>query len=262
MRLSKKIAPNAQLASPNLFGTVELKDKIKIGATNKEVLDVIRTEADGAIDNTFNILRTRIDRFGVAQPNIRKADISGRIVIELPGIKDAQRVRKLLQGTAALEFFETFDNGEFYTYLAAANDKARTISQAAEILGIQDSSLTVVAAPQTEEETAASQDSTENSLLANITAQDSLNNLLANEAEFKKQNPLFSVLTPSVDRNGQLIPNGSIVGYARLQDTAAVNALLALPQIKSALPRNARLLWEMKAQNGIVPFTCHQNHHT
>ncbi len=250
----EKIAPNAQLASPNLFGTVELKDKIKIGATNKEVLDVIRTEADGAIDNTFNILRTRIDRFGVAQPNIRKADISGRIVIELPGIKDAQRVRKLLQGTAALEFFETFDNGEFYTYLAAANDKARTISQAAEILGIQDSSLTVVATTQTEEETAASQDSAENSLLANITAQDSLNNLLANEAEFKKQNPLFSVLTPSVDRNGQLIPNGSIVGYARLQDTAAVNALLALPQIKSALPRNARLLWEMKAQNGIVPL--------
>ncbi len=100
----EKIAPNAQLASPDLFGTVELKDKIKIGASNKEVLDVIRQEADGAVDNTFNILRTRIDRFGVAQPNIRKADISGRIVIELPGIKDAQRVRKLLQGTAALEF--------------------------------------------------------------------------------------------------------------------------------------------------------------
>ena len=88
-----KIAPNAQLASPDIFGTVELKDKIKIGASNKEVLDVIRKEAEGAIDNTFNILRTRIDRFGVAQPNIRKADISGRINIELPGIKDAQRVR-------------------------------------------------------------------------------------------------------------------------------------------------------------------------
>ena len=88
----EKIAPDAQLASPDLFGTVELKDKIKIGASNKEVLDVVRKEADGAIDNTFNILRTRIDRVGVAQPNIRKADISGRIVIELPGIKDAPRV--------------------------------------------------------------------------------------------------------------------------------------------------------------------------
>ena len=93
----EKIAPGAQLASPAIFGTHEMKEKIKVGATNKEVLDVIRKEADGAIDNTFNILRTRIDRFGVAQPNIRKADISGRIVIELPGIKEPQRVRELLQ---------------------------------------------------------------------------------------------------------------------------------------------------------------------
>ncbi len=246
----EKIAPDAQLASPDLFGTVELKDKIKIGASNKEVLDVVRKEAEGAIDNTFNILRTRIDRFGVAQPNIRKADISGRIVIELPGIKDAQRVRKLLQGTAALEFYETFDNGDFYQYLAAANEKAREISKAAEILGVEvvDSTATAPAA------TAEKQDTTENSLISGITAQDSLNNLMANEAEFKKQNPLFSVLTPSIDRNGQLIPNGSIVGYARLKDTAAVNAILALPQVKSSLPRNARLLWEMKAENGVVPL--------
>lgn len=246
----EKIAPDAQLASPDLFGTVELKDKIKIGASNKEVLDVVRKEAEGAIDNTFNILRTRIDRFGVAQPNIRKADISGRIVIELPGIKDAQRVRKLLQGTAALEFYETFDNGDFYQYLAAANEKAREISKAAEILGVEvvDSTATTPAA------TAEKQDTTENSLISGITAQDSLNNLMANEAEFKKQNPLFSVLTPSIDRNGQLIPNGSIVGYARLKDTAAVNTILALPQVKSSLPRNARLLWEMKAENGVVPL--------
>ena len=246
----EKIAPDAQLASPDLFGTVELKDKIKIGASNKEVLDVVRKEAEGAIDNTFNILRTRIDRFGVAQPNIRKADISGRIVIELPGIKDAQRVRKLLQGTAALEFYETFDNGDFYQYLAAANEKAREISKAAEILGVEVVDSTAIAPAATAEK----QDTTENSLISGITAQDSLNNLMANEAEFKKQNPLFSVLTPSIDRNGQLIPNGSIVGYARLKDTAAVNAILALPQVKSSLPRNARLLWEMKAENGVVPL--------
>lgn len=248
----EKIAPNAQLASPDYFGTVELKDKIKIGATNKEVLDVVRKEAEGAIDNTFNILRTRIDRFGVAQPNIRKADISGRIVIELPGIKDAQRVRKLLQGTAALEFYETFDNGDFYQYLAAANEKAREITKAAELLGV-DSTLNAVTHTTTAVE--EKKDTTENSLIANVaTAQDSANQLLANEAEFKKQNPLFSVLSPNIDRQGQIIPNGSIVGYARLQDTAAVNALLALPQVKSLLPRNARLLWEMKAENGFVPL--------
>ncbi len=246
----EKIAPNAQLASPDLFGTVELKDKIKIGATNKEVLDVIRKEAEGAIDNTFNILRTRIDRFGVAQPNIRKADISGRIVIELPGIKDAQRVRKLLQGTAALEFYETYDNGDFYQYLAAANDKAREIAQAAELLGSEKADSTATANASVTE----TKDTTENSLIANVTAQDSLNKLNASEAEFKKQNPLFSLLIPNVDQRGQLIPTGSMVGQARLKDTGAINALLALPQIKALLPRNARLLWEMKAENGIVPL--------
>lgn len=249
----EKIAPNAQFASPDLFGTVELKDKIKIGATNKEVLDVIRQEAEGAIDNTFNILRTRIDRFGVAQPNIRKADISGRIVIELPGIKDAQRVRKLLQGTAALEFYETFDNGDFYQYLAAANEKAREIEEATEALNGKADSTANAPASEPKADVVA-QDSSENSLIANISAQDSVNNLLANEEAFKKQNPLFALLSPNVDRNGQLIPNGSTIGYARVKDTAAINRLLALAQIKATLPRNARLLWEMKAENGFVPL--------
>lgn len=243
----ERIAPDAQLASPDLFGTVELKDKIKIGATNQEVLDVIRTEADGAIDNTFNILRTRIDRFGVAQPNIRKSDVSGRIVIELPGIKDAQRVRKLLQGTAALEFYETFDNGDFFPYLQSANEKARELLAASEAGSETEGAGTTDATPAE-----ATADTTENSLIAGVAAQDSLNQLMSNEEEFKKQNPLFAVLTPNIDRNGQVIPNGSIVGYARVQDTGAVNKLLALPQVKASFPRNSRLLWEMKAQNGLV----------
>ena len=244
----EKIAPDAQLASPDYFGTVELKDKIKIGATNKEVLDVVRQEAEGAIDNTFNILRTRIDRFGVAQPNIRKADISGRIVIELPGIKDAQRVRKLLQGTAALEFYETFDNGDFHQYLITANEKAYEIQKANAAL-----KETVQEEVATEETTKT--DSTGNSLIANINAQDSTSNLMADVAEFNKRNPLFAVLQPNIDpSSGQIIPNGSIVGYAKVKDTAAVNALLALPQIKALFPRNARLLWEMKAENDFVPL--------
>ncbi len=244
----EKIAPDAQLASPDYFGTVELKDKIKIGATNKDVLDVVRQEAEGAIDNTFNILRTRIDRFGVAQPNIRKADISGRIVIELPGIKDAQRVRKLLQGTAALEFYETFDNGDFHQYLITANEKAYEIQQANAALKetVQEE---VVATEETKT------DSTGNSLIANITAQDSTSNLMADVAEFNKRNPLFAVLQPNIDpSSGQIIPNGSIIGYAKVKDTAAVIALLALPQIKALFPRNARLLWEMKAENDFVPL--------
>ena len=244
----ERIAPNAQLASPNIFGTVELKDKIKIGASNKEVLDVIRQEAEGAIDNTFNILRTRIDRFGVAQPNIRKADISGRIVIELPGIKDAQRVRKLLQGTAALEFYETFDNGDFFPYLQAANEKARTIVEAEEILTTENAANATAEEPET-----AKADTTANSLISQAAAQDSTNNLLADEAAFKKANPLFSVLTPNIDRqSGQIIPTGSLIGYSHVKDTAAVNEILAMPQVKATLPRNARLLWEMKPNGEVI----------
>ena len=230
----ERIAPNAQLASPNIFGTVELKDKIKIGASNKEVLDVIRQEAEGAIDNTFNILRTRIDRFGVAQPNIRKADISGRIVIELPGIKDAQRVRKLLQGTAALEFYETFDNGDFYKYLEVANEKARDLNKAAEVLSTTDSiALAAVKAAEAATET-TSTDTTGNSLISGLN--DSLK--VASQEEFMKQNPLFALLTPNIDREGRIVQQGSTIGLARLKDTSAINKLLALPQIKSVFPRN------------------------
>ncbi len=244
----EKIAPNAQLASPDIFGTVEMKDKIKVGASNKEVLNIIRQEADGAIDNTFNILRTRIDRFGVAQPNIRKADISGRINIELPGIKDAQRVRKLLQGTAALEFFETFENSEFYPYLVNANDKLREMERAADILGIDPNTSN---ADKGEKPNTAAADTTSGlDKLIRQTTQDSLNPS-ANLEEIRKQNPLFSLLTPAVGPDGSL-RGGSTIGMARLKDTAAINDLLALPQIKALLPRNARLFWEMKPTGDVI----------
>ena len=132
-RAFERIDPNAQLASPAIFGTRELESKIPRGAKNSDVLDVIRKEADGAIDNTFNILRTRIDAFGVVQPNVRKSDISGRIVIELPGVKDPQRVRELLQGTAALEFYETYDQEDYHPFLEAADNKLREILLAQEV---------------------------------------------------------------------------------------------------------------------------------
>lgn len=250
-----QIAPNAQLASPDIFGTVELKDKIKAGADNKTVLDVIRKEADGAIDNTFNILRTRIDRFGVAQPNIRKADISGRISIELPGIKDAQRVRKLLQGTAALEFFETFENTEFYPHLAAINDKLREIERTSDVLGLDKDTTAQAAAPAAETTAVAEAkneaDTTDEGINDLLKAAQDSTNLAQDETAFRKQNPLFAVLTPAVSQDGNL-RGGSTVGYARLKDTSAVNALLAMPQVKALIPRNARLYWEMKAEGDFV----------
>ena len=114
-----EVAPGKRLSS--VFGTFEMREKIKPETSNEEVIKVIREEAESAIANSFNVLRNRIDRFGVTQPNIQKLGNSGRILVELPGVKEPERVRKLLQGTASLEFWPTFENSEVYPYLAEAN---------------------------------------------------------------------------------------------------------------------------------------------
>ena len=119
-RAFQEIDPNAKLAS--VFGTVELREKINFNSSNEDVLKVLDTEVSGAITNAFNILRTRIDRFGVVQPNITQLATKGRILIELPGQTDPKRVRELLQGTANLEFWETYENGEIIGYLSSANN--------------------------------------------------------------------------------------------------------------------------------------------
>ncbi len=247
----EKIAPGAQLASPAIFGTHELREKIKVGATNKEVLDIVRKEAEGAIDNTFNILRTRIDRFGVAQPNIRKADISGRIIIELPGIKEPQRVRELLQGTAALEFYETYDNarafdpGEqpFYNYLAQADQKL------AEVLQAQAKATADTTAVKEE---AKQEENKESAILDAIKGEtDSLKTL--SQDRLAKEHPLFALLNPYYSQQGPV--NGSCIGTALPKDTGTINAYFRMPQVRSVFPRNSRLLWEMKAdENGRIPL--------
>ena len=127
-----EIDPNAQLAA--IFTTIELKDKVNARSTNVEVLQVLYDETNGAIDRSFNILRTRIDRFGVAQPNIQKLQTAGRILVELPGIKEPERVRKLLQGTAKLEFWETYEFNELSSFFSEANKKLVSILGKEEIL--------------------------------------------------------------------------------------------------------------------------------
>lgn len=240
----ERLAPGSQLASPEYFGTLEMKEKIKVGASNKEVLEVVRKEAESAINNTFNILRTRIDRFGVAQPNIRKADISGRIIIELPGIKEPQRVRELLQGTAALEFYETYENPDYFEYLSAANNKLR------EILAVQTNAETSATEESAPIETTQEEGDNENLLDAiQKSTQDSLAGAL-DEKAFTAQNPLFALLNPSMTQQG-LLP-GSIVGRALVKDTAKINRYLALPQVRAMLPRGSLLLWEMKAMDDYV----------
>nr|WP_320117470.1 protein translocase subunit SecDF [uncultured Marinifilum sp.] len=230
-----EIDPNAQLSSPDIFGTLELKDKIPFGASNADVLKVIKEETDGAIDNTFNILRSRIDRFGVAQPNIQKADVSGRIIIELPGIKDAARVRKLLQGTASLEFWETYSTGEVMGYLNAANTKLVEINAASDL---EEEDTT-----KAKEEVKEKAKDEEASLLDKIEEEGAQDSLATQDAKaMEKMYPLFSKLNPA-QQGGS---SKAVVGRSLVRDTAEVNKMLAMPAIKSVLPRNLKFYWGVK----------------
>ena len=215
-----EVAPTKRMAS--VFGTYEMRDKINPETSNADVIKVIRAEAESAIANSFNVLRNRIDRFGVTQPNIQKLGNTGRILVELPGVKEPERVRKLLQGTASLEFWPTFDNSEIYPFLADANAALKDI-------------LTVDA------EEVAQADSTAKDAVSELMANDSLS---ADAAAWAKQNPLFAVLNPSV-YNGQLAP-GACIGRAHYKDTALINTYLNMPQIQALLPGELRAMWTVQ----------------
>ena len=229
----EEISPNGKLAS--IFNTLDLKDKVKYNSTNAEVLDVLKKETKVAIDNSFNIIQTRIDRFGVANPNIQQLQTAGRILVELPGVDDPKRVRKLLQGTANLEFWETYDNSEVYPVLAQANQKI------AEILSVK--AQPVAAAAQS----ATSTSTTSNSLLSELDKKAQTDSAgVDKNADIKKQFPLFSILSPRATPQGQLYP-GAAVGTAHWKDTATVNTYLKMDQVKALMPRNLIFKWTAKA---------------
>jgi SecD/SecF fusion protein len=235
-RAFEEIDPNAQLAA--IFSTWELKDKVKTTSTNDEVMKVIRTETNAAIDNAFQIIRSRIDRFGVAQPNIQKLQTPGRILVELPGVDNPERVRKLLQGTAKLEFWETYDNrnNEIYPVLMQINE---VIKEVKSLDG--DTKETTDAAAETKTATA---DTTGNSLLKEMeSSSDSAT--VDQMADIKKQYPLFAILQPATTADGQMYP-GPIAGTAHFKDTATVDAYLNMPQVKSVIPRSMKFMWTSK----------------
>ena len=229
---------NAQLAS--VFSTFELKDKVSLTSTNAEVEKVVREEVDGAINNSFNVLRTRIDRFGVVQPNIQKLSQTGRILIELPGIKEPERVRKLLQGSANLEFWETYDLAEILPQLAQINTEVAKVNATTE----------VAQAEVKEEKKAEAKAADVDALVEEVAAADSLAQVEAEQEaaleEYKKNNPLFAVLNPSVNQNGQAY-QGPVVGTVHYTDTAKVMAMLTSQVAKSVLPRELKLAWTVKA---------------
>ena len=227
----KEIDPNGQLAS--IFSTFELKDKVTLTSTNAEVEKVIREEVDGAIQNSFNVLRTRIDRFGVVQPNIQKLAQPGRILIELPGIKEPERVRKLLQGSANLEFWETYEASELLPMLAQINREFAATQVEEEAPKAE----AKAEAPKAEGDELAE-------LLGDSTTAEA--DQAAQIAEYKKNNPLFAILNPSINQAGQAY-RGPVIGTVHYVDTAKVNAMLNSQIAKAVLPRDARFYWTVKA---------------
>ena len=234
----REIDPEGQLAS--IFSTFELKDKVTLNSTNAEVEKVIREEVDGAIQNSFNVLRTRIDRFGVVQPNIQKLAQPGRILIELPGIKEPERVRKLLQGSANLEFWETYEASELLPMLAQINREfAASAPQEAE--EAQAEEVKAEEAPKAESDDLA--DLVENIDADSVAAEA---DQAAQVAEYKKNNPLFAVLNPSINQAGQAY-RGPVVGTVHYVDTAKVSAMLNSQIAKAVLPRDVRFYWTVKS---------------
>ncbi|OFX89980.1 MAG: protein translocase subunit SecDF [Bacteroidetes bacterium GWF2_33_16] len=240
-RAFETVDPNARMAA--IFNTVELKDKISFNATNKEVLEIIRQESKDAIDNSFNILRSRIDRFGVVQPNIQRLEQSGRIMVELPGVKDQKRVRDLLQGTANLEFWETYNNTQVYSYILQANEVIYELEKAQKELNKAETEST----EQKVETEAEKKDSDELSLIEQL-ASDSLKQDTTDlaQSQIAERYPLFSVLRPSINSNTNAPLDGPTVGMAHFSDTGKVNKYLSMKQVQSVLPRDLAFKWDVK----------------
>ena len=225
----KANAPGHRLAE--IFATQQMKGKVNTKSTDSEVEQALREEVMSAVDNSFNVVRNRIDKFGVVQPNIQKLEgQTGRIMVEMPGVKEPERVRKLLQGSANLEFWETYNSQEIVPALSQLNSKYAALESAND----------TVAAEAPVAEAAADTTKAEGLAAAFAAKNDSLD--LAGQAEaFKKQNPLFSVLQPV---NGQSL---SVVGYALARDTADVNKIIYSDVAAQVIPSDCRLLWSAKA---------------
>ena len=244
----KKNAPGRHLSE--IFATQQLQGKVSPNSSDKDVEKVLRTEVQAAIDNSFLVVRTRIDKFGVVQPNIQKLEgQQGRIMVEMPGINEPERVRKLLQGSANLEFWETYNSDEIIPYLSQLNQREANHRSGAKEEVADSASNDTAAVAAAEKAEAKAQAKAAFKTKKNAKADDA-----ASMAEAKKQNPLFSIFQPS--GNGAL----SLVGYASARDTAEVNKIIYSALAKQILPADCRLLWSAKPADGIQAKNIYELH--
>ena len=244
----KKNAPGRHLSE--IFATQQLQGKVSPNSSDKDVEKVLRTEVQAAIDNSFLVVRTRIDKFGVVQPNIQKLEgQQGRIMVEMPGINEPERVRKLLQGSANLEFWETYNSDEIIPYLSQLNQREANHRSGVKEEVADSAANDTAAVAAAEKAEAKVQAKASFKTKKNAKADDA-----ASMAEAKKQNPLFSIFQPS--GNGAL----SLVGYASARDTAEVNKIIYSALAKQILPADCRLLWSAKPADGIQAKNIYELH--
>ena len=258
-----EVAPDFKLAA--VFHNLENKDKIAPDATNDEIINVITQESEDAIIRTEQVLRKRVDNLGVVQPKIQRLTGTGRIIVELPGIKDKDRVRKILQGTARLEFWECYDNSQIIGGLDQANSVLKATFKGAEetevaeevetpALETSDSDIADLQTDETIEGDSTVADTTEKSIddlmaEAATDAPDSTDFASMTDTEREASAPLFFRLQPMLTAEGQAA-FGSRVGYSRSADTAIVNSYLHRKDIKQLFPPRTRFLWEAKSIEG------------
>ena len=223
----KEVGGGQRLSS--IFGTIDMAGRINPETSDEQVLTVLKEESESAVSNSFNVLRNRIDRFGVTQPSIQKLGNTGRILVELPGVKEPERVRKLLQGTASLEFWTTYYASEIAPYLEEAN---AVLAQSL----AEDTPAAEVKA----EEATVSDDIVSQELKAQGTSADE-----ASVEAYKKANPLFAVLSPSGFRDN------ACIGFAAAADTALINKYLARPEVAAVFPAEFRAMWTVKSSDFI-----------
>ncbi|WP_426586393.1 protein translocase subunit SecDF [Mucilaginibacter sp. R-33] len=242
----EKLSPNGKLAA--IFSTKDNQDHLKFNASNSEVKTYLEDLASTAVKQSFTVLNTRINQFGVTQPNIQLQQGSNRILVELPGVKEPERVRKLLSGSAKLEFYETFDNAEAYQYLINIDNLLAAKSKTAKADTGKSAKVDTTA------KLAAGKADTAKggSLLSKVQKNAAKNDTSAaslSKTKLAAQHPLFAVMSLNVGQgaNGQQqLGQGPVVGYAPLQDTAKVNSYLHSADVLAVIPRNIKFLWEVK----------------
>lgn len=248
-----------RLADPTIFGNRDLKDKVNFDSSDEEVVRVLRLEAEGAIERAFTVLRARIDKFGVAQPNIQRLEGTGRILVELPGVKEPERVKRLLQSTAELGFYETYENQDMIPFLNAANERLKDIVErpaAAEVVETEteseveatDDALSLDSFGIEEDSVEVVEDSMDSLGLAN-SGETAADTTLDPNAAF---NPLFDILLPNYNFETNQAGTGPVIGFVAIKDTAKVIDYLNLKQVRDLLPaemRYAKFLWEAKTES-------------